>query len=145
MEFIQLIKDKGLPTAPLPKKLFDSRLRGTDNAYPLLRAYLYYLRKLNGINNQIDTLNEHRQMIKEFNYLCEHSFLLCLILTGRFNRIYKLIQAEEELSKILFLMKKIKKRCRCRSLNRYSIYFSKHRLEKQENTLNLLHSLVKPH
>lgn len=88
-----------------------------EATFPLLIGYLLYLRKINGIQNKIDDLNKSAQMIKEFNYLCEHNLLFFLTVTGQFNIIRELFQDKAELARAIALIDETEKEYNKTALN----------------------------
>jgi hypothetical protein len=132
MQFLRTIKDQHVTKTEPPKKvLSSSAIKLDDTAHPLLEAYLHYLRKLNGIHNRIDVLHETIEISREMNYLCKHSFLFFLILTGQFDVLHKLIQAEKDLSQVLVSIKKIKNKLTPKK--EHPIHFLSHTLPKTNN------------
>jgi hypothetical protein len=61
-----------------------------ESLYPLLIAYLAYLRKINGTLNSADVSEQNAQQKKMLAFLCEHNLLYFLLISGQFILIEKL-------------------------------------------------------
>ncbi|MGC1181408.1 MAG: hypothetical protein WA877_00475, partial [Legionella sp.] len=137
MKSIQLVWDEHLKN--LRQELRESVIRNvelSETTYPLLVAYLYYLRKLNSIPNTLDDFAQNTQILHEIIYLCEHNLLFFLIVTGQFNVTRDLFQNKTELTKIVVLWN-IKKEYNKALFNKQLIQ-SKYTVEKTNHNWNKL-------
>lgn len=110
MKSIQTMQDEHFKNVTQDRQELVSRqIELSEATYPLLVAYLLYLRQINSVHNRIDELNKNAQMLREFNYLCEHNLLFFLTVTGQFDVIRELFQDKAELAKVLALMDELER------------------------------------
>lgn len=111
MKSVQSIKEDYLKRIRSEQQALVARLGDVSEiSHPLLVARLQQLRKLKSIHQKSDDLNFNAQMIKAFNYLCEHNILFFLTVTRQFDVLRKLLHAKTDRAKMCTLRRKIKRK-----------------------------------
>lgn len=137
MQFIHTLWNKPLnKIEPSQKVAALKSIELTDSVHPLLTAYLLYLRKLNGIHHKMDTLNKSSEMLRAFNYLCEHNLIFFLIATGQLDEVRKLFRAKMEIARMVVVVKKVRRK-RAKARRKHHVMYFLHHMEQEKRKQKL--------